>query len=167
MDEQFDIQNYLAHGVERVIRETAKATLTNPKETLFLGKFALASKKASKLRKQEEEEGLHVPSFLITSITSACNLHCAGCYSRHNEATVDCEPVQQLSGEEWGNIFRQAEELGVSFILLAGASRCSAGMSSMKHPGSPVLSFPFSPTEPIWEKSIWICLTAAGTLFPL
>ena len=120
MDEQFDIQNYLAHGVERVVRETAKATLTNPKETLFLGKFALASKKASKLRKQEEEEGLHVPSFLITSITSACNLHCAGCYSRHNEATVDCEPVQQLSGEEWGNIFRQAEELGVSFILLAG-----------------------------------------------
>lgn len=120
LDEQFDIQNYLAHGVERVVRETAKATLTNPKETLFLGKFALASKKASKLRKQEEEEGLHVPSFLITSITSACNLHCAGCYSRHNEATVDCEPVQQLSGEEWGSIFRQAEELGVSFILLAG-----------------------------------------------
>ena len=28
--------------------------------------------------------------------------------------------MQQLSGEEWGNIFRQAEELGVSFILLAG-----------------------------------------------
>ena len=120
LDEQFDIQNYLAHGVERVVRETARATLTNPKETLFLGKFALASKKASKLRKQEEEEGLHVPSFLITSITSACNLHCAGCYSRHNEATVDCEPVKQLSGEEWGDIFREAEELGVSFILLAG-----------------------------------------------
>ena len=43
MEEQFDIQNYLAYGVERVVRETARATLTNPKETLFLGKFALAS----------------------------------------------------------------------------------------------------------------------------
>ena len=120
MEEQFDIQNYLAYGVERVVRETARATLTNPKETLFLGKFALASKKASRLRKQEEEAGLHVPSFLIASITSACNLHCAGCYSRHNEATVDCEPVQQLSGEEWGKIFQEAEDLGISFILLAG-----------------------------------------------
>ena len=120
MEEQFDIQRYLACGVERVVRETAKATLTNPKETLFLGKFALASKKASRLRRQEEEAGLHVPSFLIASITSACNLHCAGCYSRHNEATVDCEPVQQLSGAEWGKIFQEAEDLGISFILLAG-----------------------------------------------
>ena len=67
-----------------------------------------------------EAEGLHVPSFLIASITSACNLHCAGCYSRCNEATVDAEPVKQLTTEEWKAVFREAESLGVSFIMLAG-----------------------------------------------
>lgn len=83
-------------------------------------RFAAASKKASKTRLKLEEEGLHVPGFLIASITSSCNLHCAGCYSRCNEATVDAEPVQQLTGEEWLKVFREAEELGVSFIMLAG-----------------------------------------------
>lgn len=120
MEEQFDIQEYLERGVDRVVRETLQATLTNPKETLFLGKYARASKKAAKIRQQEEADGLHVPSFLIASITSSCNLHCAGCYSRHNHATEDCTPVEQLSGDEWKKIFLEAEELGVSFILLAG-----------------------------------------------
>ncbi|MBQ6314127.1 MAG: radical SAM protein, partial [Mogibacterium sp.] len=60
------------------------------------------------------------PSYLIASITSNCNLHCAGCYSRANNATVDCQPVMQLTDEEWLRIFKEAEDLGISFILLAG-----------------------------------------------
>ena len=83
-------------------------------------KFAAASRRASKRRLDLEAEGEHIPSFLIASITSSCNLHCAGCYSRCNEATVDAEPVQQLTGSEWLDIFKQAEGLGVSFIMLAG-----------------------------------------------
>ncbi|MGX8704051.1 MAG: radical SAM protein, partial [bacterium] len=52
--------------------------------------------------------------------TSQCNLHCAGCYSRCNNATVDAAPVRQLTDEEWLKIFSEADELGISFILLAG-----------------------------------------------
>ena len=33
---------------------------------------------------------------------------------------MDEEPVSQLTGEEWKSIFDEADELGVSFILLAG-----------------------------------------------
>jgi MoaA/NifB/PqqE/SkfB family radical SAM enzyme len=57
---------------------------------------------------------------LIASITSKCNLHCAGCYSRCNHATVDAEPVQQLTDEDWLRVFDEADDLGISFILLAG-----------------------------------------------
>lgn len=53
-------------------------------------------------------------------ITSKCNLHCEGCYSRCNHATVDSEPVMQLTGEEWNRVFDEASDIGVSFILLAG-----------------------------------------------
>ncbi len=83
-------------------------------------KFAAASRRASKRRLELEAEGEHIPSFLIASITSSCNLHCAGCYSRCNEATVDSAPVEQLSTEDWAKIFDEAESLGVSFIMLAG-----------------------------------------------
>lgn len=121
MDENFDLTAYLTGGVERIVSESLRATLKDPRESAFMLKFAAASKKASKRRAQNEKEnGLHVPPFLIASITSSCNLHCAGCYSRCNHATVDEAPVKQLTGEEWLNIFKEADELGVSYILLAG-----------------------------------------------
>ena len=120
MNEEFDIQEYLTEGVERVVSEAVMATHKNPKESVFMAKFALASRAASKKRRKAEDSGEHIPPFLIASITSSCNLHCAGCYSRCNNATVDAEPVMQLSDEEWLRIFGEAEELGISFILLAG-----------------------------------------------
>ena len=120
MKENFDIQEYMTKGVQRIVREALRATLKNPKESEFMVRFARASRKADKKRRQEEAEGLHVPAFLIASITSSCNLHCAGCYSRSNHATTDCAPAAQLTGEEWGRIFAEAEELGISFIILLG-----------------------------------------------
>ena len=120
MEKTFDIQTYLAGGVEKIVSQAVRATLKNPRESAFMARFALASAKATKLRGQSERERLHVPPFLIASITSRCNLHCAGCYSRCNNATEDIEPVAQLSAEDWKRVFDEAEALGVSFILLAG-----------------------------------------------
>ena len=120
MNKEFDIQQYMTEGVERVVADALKATLRNPKESAFMVKFAAASKAASKKRRVAEDNGEHIPPFLIASITSQCNLHCAGCYSRCNEATVDATPVKQLAGDEWNKVFTEAEDLGISFILLAG-----------------------------------------------
>ena len=119
-NESFDLQDYLTEGVERIVSDAIKATLKDPRESLFMAKFAAASRAASKRRRAAEDAGEHVPSFLITSITSKCNLHCAGCYSRCSQATTDAEPVNQLTGEEWLRIFDEADQLGISFILLAG-----------------------------------------------
>ena len=120
MREPIDIQQYLTAGVEMIVKDALRATLRDPRESLFMARFAAASRKASERRAANEREGLHVPSYLIASITSSCNLHCAGCYSRANNATQDCAPQRQLTTEQWESIFQQAEELGVSFILLAG-----------------------------------------------
>ncbi len=120
MSGKFDIQEYMTRGVERVVSDALKATLNNPRESLYMAKFALASRAASKKRRASEDAGEHIPPFLIASITSQCNLHCAGCYSRCNHATTDTEPVKQLADEDWLRIFEEADELGISFILLAG-----------------------------------------------
>ncbi len=88
-----DIQTYMTRGVERVVADAIKATLKNPRESAFMAKFALSSRTASEKRRKMEKEGEHIPPFLIASITSQCNLHCEGCYSRCNHATVDDAPV--------------------------------------------------------------------------
>lgn len=117
---EFNIQEYMSNGVANVMKSAIRATLKNPKEAIFMAEFARATKKASEKRKKSEALGEHIPAFLISSITSSCNLHCAGCYSRQNHACTDEAPVNQLSGEEWDKIFTEADEIGVSFILLAG-----------------------------------------------
>ena len=93
MKEAFDLQAYLTGGVERVVADVIKATLKNPRESAFMLRFAAASRSASGRRAELTQKGEHVPPFLIASITSKCNLQCAGCYSRCNNATVDSEPV--------------------------------------------------------------------------
>lgn len=120
MDEKSDIQEYMTKGVESIVAASLKATLKDPRESAFMVKFAAASKKASKRRAEAEKSGEHIPPFLIASITSSCNLHCAGCYSRCNHATADTAPTGQLNSEEWLEIFKEADELGMSYILLAG-----------------------------------------------
>ena len=114
------LEAYLKNGVEDIVRDAVKATLRDPRESAFMARFAAASLRATRRREAAEMAGLHVPPFLIASITSSCNLHCAGCYSRCNQATVDGPAEGQLTAEQWQSIFRQAEELGVSFFLLAG-----------------------------------------------
>jgi len=117
---EFNLEKYLTGGVENIVKGAIKATLSNPQESIFMAKYAFSSKEASKKRAQAEENGEHIPPFLIASITSKCNLHCTGCYARTNQACVDSAPVCQLTDEEWKRIFVESRDLGIGFILLAG-----------------------------------------------
>ena len=120
MVNEFNLQEYLSNGAENIIKDAIKASLKNPKETLFLAKFAKHTKKAKKIREEYNRNGQNIPIFLISSITSTCNLHCKGCYSRANHGCDDNVPVNQLSSDEWDDIFRQAKDIGIIFIDLAG-----------------------------------------------
>ena len=120
MNNEFNLQDYLANGVEIIVKDALRASLKNPKEILFLRRFSKHTRKANEIRQKYDEDGQNIPAFLIASITSSCNLHCTGCYSRANNACSDDAPLNQLSGEEWGDIFNEAKDLGISFIVLAG-----------------------------------------------
>ncbi|WP_455538664.1 radical SAM protein [Terrisporobacter sp.] len=120
MKKEFSLEKYLAGGVKNIVKGAVKATLSNPKESIFMAQYAIASKSSSKKRAEAEKKGEHIPPFLIASITSSCNLHCAGCYSRANNACTDAAPIKQLTDVEWNKIFCEAKELGIGFILLAG-----------------------------------------------
>jgi MoaA/NifB/PqqE/SkfB family radical SAM enzyme len=118
--EEFNLEKYLSNGVENIVKSALKASLSNPKASIFIAQYAQASKKARTLRMKAKEKGEHIPPFLIASITSQCNLHCTGCYARSNHTCHDEIAKKQLSGEEWSRIFQEAKEMGIGFILLAG-----------------------------------------------
>lgn len=120
MNSDFSLSDYMSNGIENIIRGIIKASFRNPRETAFIAKYALASKEAKKKREGLAGEGENVPAFLISSITSNCNLFCKGCYARENKSCGEGVKKAQLSTERWGSIFKEAKELGVSFILLAG-----------------------------------------------
>ena len=167
MSRKFDIQSYMTHGVERVVGSIIMATLKNPMESVYMSKFALATRAASKKRRKAEEAGEHIPAFLIASITSQCNLHCAGCYSRCNHATVDGAPVRQLTAEEWLRIFEEADELGISFILLAGGEpmiRRDVIEAAGKHPG---ILFPVFTNGTFMDEAYYDMFDRCRNLMPI
>ncbi|MFR9166821.1 MAG: radical SAM protein [Dysgonomonas sp.] len=64
------------------------------------------------------------PPFLISSIATDCNLTCKGCYARANDicGTKEANTAikEELTVEQWKQIFTDATQLGISFNLLAG-----------------------------------------------
>lgn len=116
----FDLEEYLNGGVRGIVRDAVRSALRNRRESLYLAQYARACGLAEKRRAELARQGEHIPPFLIASITGRCNLSCTGCYARAGKACGESEPEGLLSAGEWGRIFAEAEELGVSFILLAG-----------------------------------------------
>jgi MoaA/NifB/PqqE/SkfB family radical SAM enzyme len=73
-------------------------------------------RKAAEIRKRHEQQGLIVPPVMIVSITSRCNLACAGCYM-HKRGE---KPAAEMSPGVLASVVSQAADLGVSVIVIAG-----------------------------------------------
>lgn len=118
----FNLEQYLNNGVTDIARDIARASIKNPRTSLFMAQFALAAKAANRKRQAAEKRGEHIPAFLMASITTRCNLHCAGCYARASHGCVDSDAAlkELLPTDDWNRIFDEAEDLGIAFILLAG-----------------------------------------------
>lgn len=120
MSETFDLNDYMNGAVEKLIKSAIRSSLRNPRELAFLVQYSLKSRQAETKRKRYEGLNQHIPPFIIASISKTCNLFCKGCYARANNACSEDTEVNLLSVERWREIFSEAEELGVAFILLAG-----------------------------------------------
>ncbi|HBR32505.1 MAG TPA: radical SAM protein [Clostridiales bacterium] len=114
------LTQHLNNGVESIIEKIIKGSIFNLKEMLFLSKIKTSFEKAMEKRLESEKQGIHIPPFLISSITQNCNLFCKGCYARANKTCDNAGTKTLLTDAEWGVIFGQAACHGVSFILLAG-----------------------------------------------
>ncbi|MBQ9201454.1 MAG: radical SAM protein [Bacteroidales bacterium] len=121
--ETFDLAAYMSGSIRRIMAQAYVNVLSNPREAKFAYRMQqLFQRSEKRRRKVQQQEGISVPPFLISSIATICNLHCKGCYARSNGIAGDREEERKktLSPEQWRQVFTEAAALGINFSLLAG-----------------------------------------------
>jgi Predicted Fe-S oxidoreductases len=113
-----DYQHSVNSAVGEVFTDALKISLTNPGQAFFILKSFRNQKKAAKIRLDLKGQGVQVPPFAIVSITNRCNLRCKGCYAQLHHP-VDSQQIE-MDTARLSNIFKEAHELGIALILIAG-----------------------------------------------
>jgi len=98
------------------LQQALRIVHTSPGLFLTGTKIAWHQKKAADMRQEFERQGIFVPPVVIISITSRCNLACAGCYMKlqREHHAPEMSPVLLRS------VIAEAADLGVSIIVIAG-----------------------------------------------
>ena len=102
-------------ALKNFIKDALLTALTHPRQAAFFIQFVLRSK-ATRIRLHCAEHGLQASAVVIFSITSKCNLACKYCYAQALHPPSD----REMEPETIRSVVGQAEELGVSFIVVAG-----------------------------------------------
>ena len=121
--ESFDLGTYMSGSIRNIMTKAYKNVLSNPREAKFAFRMQTLFQKSEKRRKHvREEHDIDVPPFLISSISTTCNLHCKGCYARSNGIAEDKadDRKETLSPQQWRDIFTESAQMGINFSLLAG-----------------------------------------------
>jgi len=103
-------------SIRNLFRDALRISVRNPGMAYFLCRTLFRQRHAARTRHTWETKGLHVPAFMIASITHRCNLQCSGCYARAHRRPAEAE----LSPEQLRGVLEEASKLGISVILLAG-----------------------------------------------
>ena len=106
----------LNQGLRIFFSEFVRVSLRHPSQALFFARTVLWQAGAARRRARVAAEGITVPPIAIFSITNKCNLRCKGCYAQ----AIRGEAPEELSAEALRGVVAQAEELGVSFFVIAG-----------------------------------------------
>ncbi|MBQ8989304.1 MAG: radical SAM protein [Prevotella sp.] len=120
---KLNLAAYMSGSISRIMAKAYKNVLSNPREAKFAFRMQQLFAKSEKRRKKvKEQEDIDIPPFLISSISTTCNLHCKGCYARSNGIAEDSEASRKVSitPEQWKQIFTEAADMGINFSLLAG-----------------------------------------------
>jgi MoaA/NifB/PqqE/SkfB family radical SAM enzyme len=113
------VENYrkmMDDSLKSLFRDALQLSRGNLDMRLKILRVILHQRKAAATRGKWHKKGIEVPPFMINSITGTCNLRCKGCYAM-KEGRLD---GKELPMERIEEIYREAGEMGVSAILIAG-----------------------------------------------
>jgi len=99
-----------------VVRTAFRITRTDPRFALHALRLLRRQQRAARIRERSDANGLHVPPFLILSITGRCNLRCAGCYAN----LLHADDRSEMTFDRLQRLLSEVESLGSSIMLIAG-----------------------------------------------
>ncbi len=107
MDENSALSKYIGRFFDELDKNVFKTAILNfGYEAMFCG-----TKTVEETRKVQ---GCNVPWLILMDPTSACNLHCTGCWAAEYGNRLN------LTYEEMDQVIRQGKELGVFFYMYTG-----------------------------------------------
>lgn len=104
------------HSLKSVFQDALRISWNDPALLFFLFKTVINQYLAIRKRSTFEKQKLHVPPFMILSITNACNLKCSGCYAKAHQRRENSE----LDHAQLTKLIGEADDLGISVLMLAG-----------------------------------------------
>ncbi|MBU0710729.1 radical SAM protein [bacterium] len=116
MQENSNYIDLMNKGIRQLVGDALKVSFLKPSLALFILKSIRWQKQAEKRRLDWEQKDVHVPPFMIISVTNRCNLKCKGCYALAQQR----ENTPEMSSAKLKEVISEAHDLGVSIILLAG-----------------------------------------------
>jgi MoaA/NifB/PqqE/SkfB family radical SAM enzyme len=116
----FDFTSRLEGIDQRLFRIFVPWVARHPRYLPGLVRLARAHTQSRRVRAQALADGVQVPPFLVLSVTSKCNLRCAGCFAG-DIGTVTAAPAQPgLTVGDWSRVVDEAIRLGVIAFVIAG-----------------------------------------------
>lgn len=105
-------------ALHKVFWEVLRISRRQPLQGLFVLTMLCRQWSATRRRQQWLKRGIHVPPYLIASVTERCNLKCKGCYAQaHIRPAAE---NSELSLEDWSKILNESDAMGISVAILAG-----------------------------------------------
>lgn len=101
------LNDYLNRGLDELDPHVIKTTALN------LGFEAMLSGTKT-MHAMRKEHGCNIPWLILMDPTSACNLHCTGCWAAEYGNKLN------LSYDEMSDIVKQGKELGIHFYMFTG-----------------------------------------------
>ncbi len=111
----------LDKSILSMFRDALKISFKHFPTAIFVLRTIAHQYLAARLRKTWGRKGIKAPPFMIVSVTRQCNLRCKGCYAGELHRKTNTE----LTEEDLRRIFKEADELGISIILIAGGEPLS------------------------------------------
>lgn len=106
----------LNRGLRVFFSRFVRTSLSHPRQALFFLATVIRQLRAMIRRGREARGGVHVPPIVIFSVTNRCNLRCKGCFAQ----AIRADSPDELTPADLRRILGEADEVGVSFVVIAG-----------------------------------------------
>ena len=119
-DRLFDLTGRIKGIDPQLTRVLVPWVIQHPRYLPGFLRLARTVTQSGRVRARWLARGVRVPPFLVLSVTSKCNLRCAGCYAGAVGTVTNAPAYPGLGLAEWRGVVDEAVRLGVMAFMIAG-----------------------------------------------